>query len=77
MIDDIKMIEKMDEILDLTRGKNTPEQKLKDIEVVLRDTIKEAEGRVEDNETEYAPDHKDPYETWLENERTERILSNL
>ena len=63
MIDDIKMIEKMDEILDLTRGKNTPEQKLKDIEVVLRDTIKEAEGRVE--------------ETWLENERTERILSNL
>ena len=74
MIGDLKMIEKMDEILDLTRGKNTPEQKLKDIEVALRNTIKEAEGRVEENEQEYAPDHRDPYDTWLENAKIERFI---
>ena len=71
------MIEKMDELLDMINGNEKPKTKLMYVQRKLLAIKKNAQSRVDETEQEYAPDHKDPYETWLENERTERILNNL
>ena len=76
-MEELKMIEMMDELLDMINGDEKPKTKLMYVQRKLMDIKKSAQSRVDETENEYSPDHKDPYETWLENERIERILNNL
>ena len=81
MIDDLQLIEKMEKLLEVGEGDEskswTAEQNLGFVMGAVRGIISNAQKRIDETEKEYAPDHQDPYETWLENERIERILNNL
>ena len=76
-MEELKMIEMMDELLDMINGNETSKTKLMYVQRKLLAIKQNAQSKVDDTEKEYAPDHMDPYEKWLENERTERILNNL
>ena len=76
-MEELKMIEMMDELLDMINGDEKPKTKLMYVQRKLLTMKKDAQEKVDDTEKEYAPDHMDPYEKWLENERIERTLNNL
>ena len=76
-MEELKMIEMMDELLDMINGDEKPKTKLMYVQRKLMDIKKSAQSRVDETENEYSPDHMDPYEKWLENERIERTLNNL
>ena len=67
----------MDELLDMINGDEKPKTKLMYVQRKLLALKKDAQSRVDETENEYSPDHMDPYEKWLENERIERTLNNL
>ena len=81
MIDDLQLIEKMEKLLEVGEGDEskswTAEQNLGFVMGAVRGIINNAQRRIDETEKEYAPEHQDPYEKWLENERIERILNNL
>ena len=76
-MEELKMIEMMDELLDMINGNETSKTKLMYVQRKLLAIKQNAQSKVDDTEKEYDPDHKEPYETWLENERIERILNNI
>jgi hypothetical protein len=76
-MEELKMIEMMDELLDMINGDEKPKTKLMYVQRKLLALKKDAQEKVDDTENEYSPDHMDPYEKWLENERIERTLNNL
>ena len=81
MIDDLQLIEKMEKLLEVGEGDEskswTAEQNLGFVMGAVIGIINNAQRRIDETEKEYAPEHQDPYEMWLENERIERILNNL
>jgi hypothetical protein len=76
-MEELKMIEMMDELLDMINGNEKSKTKLMYVQRKLLAIKQSAQSRVDETESEYAPDHMDPYEKWLENERIERTLNNL
>jgi len=78
MIDDLQLIEKMEKLLEVGEGEEskswTAEQNLGFVMGAVRGIINNAQKRIDETEKEYAPEHRDPYDTWVENAKIERLI---